>query len=53
MSADFILLDRTLARYGTETKTIRSLIPVTIGNVLNQTWSADEYRTENLDRALG
>jgi len=53
MSADFILLDRTLARYGTETKDIRSLIPVTIGNVLNQTWSADEYRTENLDRALG
>jgi hypothetical protein len=53
MSADFILLDRTLARYGEETKDIRSLIPVTVANVLNQTWSPDAYRTENLDRALG
>jgi len=53
MSADFILLDRTLARYGPETADIRSLIPVTIANVLNQTWSADTYRTENLDHALG
>jgi hypothetical protein len=54
MSADFILLDRTLARYrGEETKDIRSLIPLTIANVLNQTWSPDAYRTENLDRALG
>lgn len=53
MSADFILLDRTLARYGEKTKDIRSLIPVTVSNVLNQTWSPDAYRTENLDRALG
>ena len=53
MSADFILLDRTLARYGPETTDIRTLIPVTIANVLNQTWSADTYRSENLDRALG
>jgi hypothetical protein len=53
MSADFILLDRTLARYGLETADIRRLIPVTIANVLNQTWSADAYRTDNLDRALG
>ena len=53
MSADFILLDRTLARYGEETKDIRSSIPVTISNVLSQTWSADAYRTENLDRAIG
>jgi hypothetical protein len=29
------------------------LIPLTIANVLNQTWSPDTYRTENLDRALG
>lgn len=53
MSADFILLDRTLARYGPETRDVRSLIPVTIANVLNQTWSGDAYRTENLDSALG
>ena len=49
MFADFILLDRTLARYGEETRDIRSLIPVTIANVLNQTWSPDTYRTEDLD----
>ena len=30
MSADFMLLDRTLARYGPETKDMRGLIPVTI-----------------------
>ena len=53
MSADFILLDRTLARYGPETTGIRTLIPVTIANVLKQTWSADAYRSENLDRAIG
>src|SRR5712691_3917681 len=38
MSSDFILLDRTLARYGPETKDVRSLIPMTIANVLDQTW---------------
>ncbi len=53
MSADFILLDRTLARYGPETKDVRSLIPVTIANLLGQTWAGDAYRTESLDRALG
>jgi hypothetical protein len=53
MSADFILLDRTLARYRPETKDVRSLIPVTIANVLDQTWSGGAYRAENLDRALG
>src|SRR5271166_3678274 len=53
MSADFIVLDRTLARYGPETKDIRSLIPVTIANVLDQTWLGRTYRSENLDRAVG
>jgi len=53
MAADFIMLDRTLARYGPETKDIRGLIPVTVTNVLDQTWSGDAYRSENLDRALG
>jgi hypothetical protein len=53
MSADFILLDRTLARYGPETKDMRGLIPVTIATILDQTWMGDAYRSENLDRALG
>src|SRR5260370_21939615 len=53
MSADFILLDRTLARYGPETKDMRSLITVTIANVLDQTWRGESYRSENLDRTLG
>ena len=53
MSADFILLDRTLARYGPETKDMRGLIPVTIATILDQTWMEDAYRSENLDRALG
>jgi hypothetical protein len=51
MSADFILLDRTLARYGPETKDMRSLIPA--ATTLDQTWRGDGYRSENLDRALG
>ena len=53
MSADFILLDRTLARYGPETKEVRSMIPKTIANVLDQTWLGDAYRSENLDSAIG
>jgi hypothetical protein len=32
---------------------MRSLIPMTIANVLDQTSLDDAYRTENLDRALG
>lgn len=53
MSADFILLDRTLARYGPETKEARSLIPLTIANVIDQTWPGNAYRSENLDSAIG
>lgn len=53
MSADFMVLDRTLARYGPETTDMRSLIPVTITAILDQTWKGDAYRSENLDRALG
>ena len=53
MAADFILLDRTLTRYGPETKEMRSLIPVTVAAILDQTWMGDAYRSENLDRALG
>ena len=53
MAADFILLDRTLTRYGPETKEMRSLIPVTVAAILDQTWMGDAYRSENLARALG
>jgi hypothetical protein len=53
LASDFILLDRTLARYGPETKDARNQIPATISNVLDQTWSKDSFRSENLDRAIG
>ncbi len=53
VASDFILLDRTLARYGPETKDARSQIPATINSVLAQTWSKDAFRSENLDRAFG
>jgi hypothetical protein len=53
LASDFILLDRTLARYGPETKDARSQIPATIKSVLDQTWSKDAFRSENLDRAFG
>ena len=53
MAADFILLDRTLARFGPEAKEMRGLIPVTVAAILDQTWRGDAYRSENLDRALG
>ncbi len=52
MSADFILLDRTLARYGPETKDVRNLIPVIIASVLDRTWMGDAYRAENLAARL-
>jgi Protein of unknown function (DUF4239) len=53
LASDFILLDRTLARYGPETKDARNQIPGTIESVLDQTWSKDAFRSENLDRAFG
>ena len=53
MSSDFVLLDRTLARYGAEAKDARSQVPITIKNVLAQTWSEGAFRSENLDRAFG
>ena len=53
MASDFIQLDRTLARYGPDTKDIRNLIPATISNMIDRTWSEDAYRSENLDSALG
>jgi hypothetical protein len=51
--SDFILLDRTLALYGPETKDARSQIPATINSVVDQTWSKDAFRSENVDRAFG
>jgi len=53
LASDFILLDRTLALYGPETKDARSQIPATINNVVDQTWSKDAFRSENVDRAFG
>ena len=53
LASDFILLDRALARYGPEANDARSQIPVTINHVLDQTWSKDAFRSENLDRAFG
>ena len=53
VSVDFMVLNRTLARYGTEAKGARDLLPVAVRTVLNQTWQGNAYRSENLDRALG
>jgi Protein of unknown function (DUF4239) len=53
LASDFILLDRTLALYGPETKDARSQIPATINSVVDQTWSKDAFRSENVDRAFG
>jgi hypothetical protein len=53
LASDFILLDRTLALYGPETTDARSQIPATINNVIDQTWSKDAFRSENLDHAFG
>lgn len=53
LASDCILLDRTLALYGPETKDARSQIPATINSVVDQTWSKDAFRSENVDRAFG
>ena len=53
LASDFILFDRTLALYGPETKDARSQIPATIKSVIDQTWSKDAFRSENVDRAFG
>jgi hypothetical protein len=52
MSADFMLLDRTLAHYGAEAKEARDRIPITVAKVLDQTWSEDTYRSDKLDGAI-
>lgn len=52
VSVDFMVLDRTLERYGTEANGVRNLVPVTVRKVLEQTWRGNAYRSENLDRAL-
>src|SRR6266481_279601 len=52
MSADFILLDRTLARYGPETKDFHNLITVIIASVLDRTRMGDPSRAENLAARL-
>ena len=53
LASDFILLDRTLARYGPETRQARSGIPITIKTLIDQTWSGDSFRSESMDRAFG
>ena len=53
ISVDFMVLDRTLARYGPEAKGARNLLPAAVQAVLDQTWRGNAYRSESLDRALG
>jgi hypothetical protein len=52
MSADFVLLDRILARYGSETKQVRDQIPPTVVTMLRQTWQGNTYLSENLAHAI-
>jgi hypothetical protein len=41
MSGNIILLDRTLAHYGPETKEIREMLRVSVADMLQRTWPAE------------
>jgi hypothetical protein len=53
VSSNVVLLDRTLARYGTETRPLRDQLKSTIRRVLDQAWSKDRPRTGNWDPGAG
>jgi hypothetical protein len=49
VSADIILLDRSLARYGPETKEARSLLQSSVAAVVERFWPADSNRPAAVD----
>jgi len=53
ISVDFMVLDRTLSRYGVDANRARGLLPGALRTLLDQTWRGSAYRSESLDRALG
>jgi hypothetical protein len=51
MSADLVMLDRTLAHYGPEAGPIRVLLYRTVARVLDQTWSRGRNQSSRRDPA--
>jgi hypothetical protein len=49
ISADLVLLDRALARYGPETRDARDLLRNTIAAVLQRVWPEEELQVTKLD----
>ena len=49
MSANLILLDRTLAHYGPETKETRDLLRAVASRMLDQLWASNTSRPERLE----
>ncbi|SRR5579875_1207006 len=49
MAADFIQLDRVLARYGPESRDARSLLRSTLITGIDEIWPNDRYKAANLD----
>lgn len=48
LSADVVLLDQQLARYGSETKDARSLLHSTIAATIDRYWPADRTRPQGI-----
>jgi hypothetical protein len=49
ISADLVLLDRALARYGPETRDARDLLRNTVAAVLQRVWPEEELQVAKLD----
>jgi hypothetical protein len=49
VSADIILLDRILARYGPDTKDTRAVLHSSVAATIERFWPADRARTDNAD----
>lgn len=49
LSAQVVLLDRTLAHYGAEAQPARGLLHASVGSILDRTWSRDGSGASSLD----
>ncbi len=49
MSADLLLLDRALARYGPETRDARDLLRNTVAAAIQRAWPTEEFQVAKID----
>ncbi len=53
VGAKIIMLDRILARYGTETKEVRNLLRHNVSDLIERVWPEEKKRTDDFGSAVG